>query len=75
MIKEVFVMKKCDCYHERTERHYFTDFERGFNAAMGKIVDYENRTYGVCYGTKKCDRCACGGDRSKCDFYPENRTK
>lgn len=37
MIKEVFVMKKCDCYHERTERHYFTDFERGFNAAMGKI--------------------------------------
>lgn len=68
-------MEKCDCYEERTERHYFTDYERGFNAALGIKGDYINITYSVCLGTKECDRCTCGGDRSKCDFYPENRTK
>ena len=26
-----------------------------------------------CWGTKEKDACSCGGDRSKCDFYPENR--
>lgn len=68
-------MKKCDCYHERTERHYFTDFERGYYATLGKKRDYVDRTYGVCYGTRECDRCTCDGDESKCDFYPENKTK
>lgn len=68
-------MTKCDCYEERTERHYFTEFERGFNAALGRKGDYRDRTYGVCLGTRECDRCTCGGNRSKCDFYPENRTK
>ena len=24
-----------------------------------------------CSGTKEVDVCNCGGDRSKCDFYPE----
>lgn len=28
---------------------------------------------GVCYGTKECEPCACGGDETKCDFYPEKR--
>ena len=26
-----------------------------------------------CLGTKEIDRCGCGGDESKCDFYPEKR--
>lgn len=26
-----------------------------------------------CSGTKEVDSCNCGGDRSKCDFYPEKR--
>lgn len=68
-------MKKCNCYEERTEKHYFTDFERGLNYAYGKTAEYENRTYGVCGGTKECERCSCGGDKSKCDFYPEERKK
>ena len=28
-----------------------------------------------CLGTKEIDRCNCGGDESKCDFYPEKRKK
>lgn len=30
---------------------------------------------GCCWGTKECDPCDCGGDRSKCDFFPEIREK
>lgn len=26
-----------------------------------------------CWGTKGREICSCGGDVSKCDFYPENR--
>ena len=28
-----------------------------------------------CFGTKERDICSCGGDRSKCDFYPEVHEK
>lgn len=28
-----------------------------------------------CFGTKEMDACSCGGDRSKCDFYPEVRNE
>lgn len=27
----------------------------------------------VCYGTKGCQPCSCGGDMAQCDFYPEKR--
>lgn len=26
-----------------------------------------------CYGTKEREICICGGNKSKCDFYPEKR--
>lgn len=29
--------------------------------------------YGVCLGTREQDRCDFGGDKSKCDFYPEKK--
>jgi hypothetical protein len=28
---------------------------------------------GVCWGTRERDACSCGGDKSKCDFYPSVR--
>lgn len=30
---------------------------------------------GVCWGTKEMEPCSCGGDKSKCDFYPELRER
>ena len=27
-----------------------------------------------CWGTKERDVCSCGGDESKCNFYPEKRS-
>jgi hypothetical protein len=61
-------MTKCDCYHtqEKLQRLYHP-----FTGEPHPI----NITVGVCYGTKECDECTCGGDRSKCNFYPEIREK
>lgn len=30
---------------------------------------------GECWGTKEREECDCGGDTSKCTFYPEVREK
>lgn len=30
---------------------------------------------GRCLGTKEIELCNCGGDESKCDFYPDKRKK
>ena len=34
---------------------------------------YSRNVYSVCLGAKGLERCYCGGDKSKCDFYPEKR--
>lgn len=55
-------MNKCDCYCEEeiTYRDYmnFTTY---------------TETHTRCKGTKERDLCSCGGDRAKCNFYPEVR--
>lgn len=45
-----------------------------YNVHIDRIYGNEMK-YGVCLGTKEIDRCNCGGDESKCDFYPEKRKK
>lgn len=66
----------CDCYHEREEKHYFTDFERGVRFAEGlPNKEYEIRKVPYCAGTKECEICKCNGDRIKCDFYEDVRRK
>ena len=53
-------MERCDCYETRTE-----------TAGPWK----NNYLYGVCLGTREVEMCNCGGDESKCTFYPEKRKK
>jgi hypothetical protein len=43
-----------------------------YNEFTGEPIRKE-REIGVCYGTKECEQCHCGGDRKKCDFYEEVR--
>ena len=43
-----------------------------YNVRIDRIYGNEVK-YGVCLGTKEIDCCNCGGDESKCDFYPEKR--
>ena len=41
------------------------------------VCDSYTTYYGEsrCLGTKEVETCSCGGDESKCDFYPEKRKK
>ena len=57
-------MQKCDCY-ELDERFRY-------NLAFGWG---HTETYGRCNGTRERDECSCGGDKTKCSFYPEVREK
>lgn len=56
---------KCPYYHTRTTLQHFPHPTRG--------IMYDMDTVSICWGTKEQDECSCGGDRSKCDFYPEYR--
>lgn len=38
-------------------------------------MGWENTIIGKCSGTKECEECSCGGDKSKCDFYDYIREK
>lgn len=42
-----------------------------------RFVDMEEKDtfVPVCNGRLERDQCNCGGDRCKCDFYPEIREK
>lgn len=37
----------------------------------GKCSSYVEGETPRCMGTKEIDVCSCGGDKSKCDFYPQ----
>lgn len=56
-------MKKCDCYHIQPTIKYKDD-----------CIPFMAHD-GVCWGTREQDICSCGGDRTKCDFYPDVREK
>ena len=57
-------MGRCNCWEERIEYKPLHNMIGNPDVAI---------PYGVCLGTKEIDRCDCGGDESKCDFYPEKR--
>ena len=61
---------KCECYRVSKERHYLTDYEKGYYEAIyhKPAPEYEIKHNGICYGTKDREPCDCGGDKSKCNF-------
>lgn len=72
LILYVSKYKKCDSYRTKKVRHYLTEYEKGYYAALhgGARVDFIDEEESYCMGTKECESCTCGGDRRKCDFYP-----
>ena len=60
--------RKCDYYHTQVKTRYT------YNQFTGSPIPHDIEV-GVCWGTKETDECNCGGDRTKCDFYPEVREK
>lgn len=64
-------MHKCECYFEEEHPIFqYGNFTSGYSRATGLTT-----TVGHCNGTKEWDICDCKGDRCKCDFYPEVRTR
>lgn len=57
-------MSKCNCYIEDRQLVDYTPLMKPLY-----------KTVALCFGTKERDQCSCGGDRTKCDFYPEVREK
>ena len=57
-------MNICDCYKEGERLEYFI---------VNKIPIRKMTKHSYCNGTKEQDVCSCGGDRTKCDFYPKVR--
>lgn len=69
-------MGKCSCYRMSSEKHRLTDFEKGLYVGSGKVPpEFTIRTHGECWGTREQDRCNCGGDEEKCDFYEDVRNR
>lgn len=56
-------MDKCKCWELRKTIVGWHD----------KSPLYGQYTKQICNGTKEREECTCGGDVSKCDFYPEKR--
>lgn len=61
-------MKKCYSYHLQPKTRYT------YHPLSGRPIAH-NIEVGVCWGTKECERCDCGGDMTQCDFYPEVRKR
>lgn len=55
-------MDKCKCWEETTKR--IVGWYRG---------EPIHKTVQICNGTKEREECSCNGNKSKCNFYPENR--
>lgn len=72
LILHVSQFTKCDCYTTRIVKHYLSEYEKGYYAALhgGARVDFIDEEESYCMGTKECEFCTCGGDKRKCDFYP-----
>ena len=72
LILHVSQFTKCDCYRTRIVKHYLSEYEKGYYAALhgGARVDFIDEEESYCIGTKEREFCTCSGDKRKCDFYP-----
>lgn len=61
-------MKRCDYYHMQPTTRYT------YHPLTGSPIAHDIKI-GVCWGTKECDECNCGGDMEECDFYSHIRKK
>jgi hypothetical protein len=72
IVKNAYSNEPCSCFRKIETFANYTDFEKGYSVALGvKLPKIKFKT--VCWGTKECEECYCGGDRRKCDFYEDVR--
>ena len=60
----------CDCYEITNEKHYLTEYEKGYYCEKrDEKLDYITKEVSRCLGTAEKETCTCGGYKSRCDFY------
>ena len=67
----LYVSTKCPYYRVRTVKHYLSEYEKGYYAALhgGIHIEYTDEEEPYCSGTKNCEVCHCGGNKTKCEHY------
>lgn len=71
---KIAVRSQCACYRVRKVQRHLSEYEQGvYFGRYGLKKDYIEEKQAYCIGTKDCESCLCGGDRSKCDFYEKVR--
>ena len=67
----LYVSTKCPYYRVRTVKHYLSEYEKGYYAALhgGIHIEYTDEEEPYCLGTKNCEICHCGGNKTKCEHY------
>lgn len=65
----LYVSSKCPHYRVRTVKHYLSEYEKGYYAALhgGIHIEYTDEEEPYCLGTKNCEVCHCGGNKTKCE--------
>ena len=65
----LYVSTKCPYYRVRTVKHYLSEYEKGYYAALhdDACVDSIDEEESYCFGTINCEVCHCGGNKGKCD--------
>lgn len=65
----LYVSTRCPYYRTRTVKHYLSEYEKGFYAALhnGIHIEYTDEEQPYCLGTKNCEVCHCGGNKEKCE--------
>lgn len=71
---KIAVRSQCAYYRVKKVQRHLSDYEQGVYFGLyglkKKCIE-EEKSY--CIGTRECDTCSCGGDRSKCDLYEDAR--
>lgn len=69
---KIAVRSQCACCRVKKVKRHLSDYEQGvYFGRYGLKKSYIEEEKSYCIGTRECDTCSCGGDRSKCDFYEE----
>ena len=66
----LYVSTKCPYYRVRTVKHYLSEYEKGYYAALhgGIHIEYTDEEEFYCLGTKNREVCNCCGDKAKCEY-------
>lgn len=64
----------CPSYRTRIAKRRLSDYEQGvYFGYYGIRKEFVEEEHHYCLGTRECDACTCGGDKTKCDYYGEEK--